>query len=147
MAGGVDDETGAAGGSGDDVRATRCARALIAAVKSIQIIDGADNATYSIFQATDQEFEAIFPGHGEDIEVVEDFVSRVGEKEAGGTLSKLWERPIHKRQAQGIQGTLYYDYKEKSKYLPKSKREIDRASGQINEAQRALYTKLRLAEI
>jgi hypothetical protein len=30
-------------------------------MKNIQIVDGAANATYSIFQATDQEFETIFP--------------------------------------------------------------------------------------
>jgi hypothetical protein len=115
-------------------------------VKNIQVIDGADNATYSIFQATDDEFETIFPGTGQDIEIVEDYVSRVGENEAIRTLSKLWERPIHKRQVHGIHGTLYYDYKEKSKYLPDSRREIDRALGQINEAERALYAKLRAGE-
>ncbi len=121
--------------------------ALTPAVRNIQIIDGADNATYSIFQATDQEFERIFPGPRQDIEVVEDFVSRIGEKGAGRTLSKLWERPIHKSVAQGIHGTLYYNYREKSKYLPLSKREIDRASGQLNEAQRTLYARLRAGEI
>ena len=30
-------------------------------MKNIQIIDGARNATFSIFQATDEAFEAIFP--------------------------------------------------------------------------------------
>jgi hypothetical protein len=67
----------------------------------------------------------------------------VGETEATTTLTKLWERPIHKRDVLGIHGTLFYDYKAKSKYLPQSKREIDRAYGQINEAERALYSKLR----
>jgi hypothetical protein len=115
-------------------------------MKNIQIIDGAQNATYSIFQATDQEFGAIFPGSGQDIEIIEDFVSRVGDNEALRSLSNLWERPIHKRDAHGIHGTLYYDYSGKSKYLPESKREIDRPEGQINEAERALYAKLRAAE-
>jgi hypothetical protein len=114
-------------------------------VKNIQIIDGADNATYSIFQATDEEFEAIFPGPGQDIEVVEEYVCRVGESEAGTTLAKLWERPIHKRDVQGLHGTLYFDCKEKSKYLPQSRREIDRAAGSINLAERALYARLRIA--
>jgi hypothetical protein len=116
-------------------------------VKNVQIIDGADNATYSIFQATDEEFATIFPGPGQDLEVVEDFVSRVGENEASSTLSPLWERPIHKRHALGIHGTLYYDYNERSKYLPESKREVDRATGQINEAQRALYARLRAGDL
>ncbi len=116
-------------------------------MKNIQIVDRAENATYSIFQATDEEFEKIFPGLGQDIEVVEDYVSRVGGDEADRILSKLWERPIHKRDAHGIHGTLYYDYKEKSKYLPESKREIDRVAGQINQAQQALYAKLRAREV
>ena len=115
-------------------------------VKNIQIIDGADNATYSIFQATDEEFVAIFPGSGQDLEVVEVYVERVGEDEAKTTLSRLWERPIHKRDVQGIHGTLYYDYKEKAKYLPKSRREVDRSAGQINESESALYERLRKTE-
>ncbi|MGB6775308.1 MAG: hypothetical protein WBE45_13075 [Terriglobales bacterium] len=115
----------------------------MATVKNIQIIDGADNATYSIFQATEDEFSTIFPCFGQDIEVVEDYVSRVGEDEASKTLSRLWERPIHKHDVNGIHSTLYYDYKEKAKYLPASKREIDRAAGQINESERALYARLR----
>ena len=41
-------------------------------MKNIQIIDGAVNATYNIFQATDDEFRQIFPESGQDLEVVED---------------------------------------------------------------------------
>ena len=114
-------------------------------MKNIQIIDGADNATYNIFQASDDEFAEIFPGSGQDIEVVEDYVRRVGEDEARKTLSKVWERPIYKHDVKGIHGTLYYDYKEKSKYLPESRREIDRRAG-LNEAERALYARLRGTE-
>lgn len=112
-------------------------------MKNIQIIDGAVNATYSMFQATEDEFSTIFPLPGQDIEVVEDYFSRVGEKKASKTLSKLWEKPIHKRDVNGIHGTLYYNYKENAKYLPESRREIDRAAGQINASERALYAKLR----
>lgn len=114
-------------------------------MKNIQIIDGADNATYNIFQATNDEFAEIFPGSGQDIEVVEDYVRRVGEDEARKTLSKVWERPIYKHDVKGIHGTLYYDYKEKARYLPESRREIDRRAG-LNEAERALYARLRDTE-
>lgn len=112
-------------------------------MKNIQIIDGADNATYSIFQAIEGEFRAIFPQPGQDLEIVEDYVDRVGEEEANNVLSRIWKRPIHKQDVQGIHGTLYYDYKAKAHNLPESKREIDRADGQINEAERALYARLR----
>ena len=112
-------------------------------MRNVQIIDGADNATYSIFQATDEEFATIFPQTGQDIEIVEDYIGRVGNDHASRTLSKLWERPIHKRDAEGIRGTLFYDYTEKAKYLPTSKREIDRDGRQLNDAQRVLYARLR----
>jgi hypothetical protein len=110
-------------------------------VKNIQIIGGAVNATFSIFQATDEEFKQIFPRKEQDLEIVEDYVGRAGETEATRTLTKIWERPIHKREVHGIHGTLYYNYRENAEYLPKSKREIDRSN--LNEAERALYAKLR----
>ncbi len=110
-------------------------------MKNVQVIDGAVNATFNIFQATDDEFAAIFPGPGQDIEVVEDYVSRVGQDEAGRTLSRMWERPIYKHDVQGIQGTLYYNWEEKTKYLPDSRREIDRS--RVNESERVLYARLR----
>jgi hypothetical protein len=112
-------------------------------VKNIQVIDGGVNATFNIFQATNHEFAAIFPGPGQDIEVIEDYLARVGEDEAAKTLSKIWERPIYKHDVKGIHGTLYYEWREKAKYLPKSRREIDRDPSGVNEAERALYARLR----
>lgn len=112
-------------------------------LKNIQIIDGAENATYSVYQSTKDEFASIFPMPGQDLELVEDFVSRVGELEASRTLAAIWERPIDKREAKGIQGTLYYDWQEKSHHLPISKREFDRDPEQLSAAQRVLYKRLR----
>jgi Domain of unknown function (DUF4279) len=51
-------------------------------LRNIQIIDGADNATFSIFQATNEEFRAIFSGLGQDMEISEDFANRVGRTQA-----------------------------------------------------------------
>jgi hypothetical protein len=112
-------------------------------VKNIQIIDGADNATYSIFQAADEEFAQIFPNSGQYLEIVEDYVARVGEDQAHQTLTRLWERPVYKQNVQGIHGTLFYDYKGKAKYLPESKREIDRVPGSINSFEREMNDNLR----
>ncbi|WLS08195.1 hypothetical protein Q9314_18790 [Shinella sumterensis] len=75
-------------------------------MKNIQIIDDADNATYSLFQATEAEFEAIFP-NGRDIELAEDLLDRLGEEMAGAVLAPIWSRPILKRDALGIHGTLF----------------------------------------
>lgn len=114
-------------------------------MKNIQIIDDAANATFSIFQATDSEFQAIFPAPGQDIELIGDLVIRLGEKEARRYLDPLWDRPIHKSHAQGIHGTLLYGARSRP-YIPSSKREVDRPSGDINAAQRALYRAIRAGD-
>ena len=105
-------------------------------MKNIQIIDGASNATFSIFQATDEEFAAIFPD-GTDMELSEDFFSRLGQEEAGRVIGPLWKRPILKRDAQGIHGTLFYDNADRE--IPVTKREVDWDPSSINSAQRALF--------
>lgn len=110
-------------------------------MKNIQIIDPSDNATFSIFQATDAEFEAIFPD-GRDMEIAEDFFDRLGEANARAVIEPIWERPILKRDALGIHGTIYYGWSERREYLPTSKREVDILDADpwaINEAQRRLF--------
>lgn len=107
-------------------------------MKNIQIIDGAVNATFSIFQATDEEFAEIFPGD-RDMEFSEDFHQRVGEQRARAILEPIWQRPILKRNANGIHGTLYYDWAKRRERLPSSKREVDWDDLAINEAQRLLF--------
>jgi hypothetical protein len=112
-------------------------------VKNIQVIDGALNATFSVFQATEQEFGLIFPGKGQDIEISEDFHSRVGTEKAEAVLNLIWSRPVLKRDAQGIHGTLYYDWADRRRYLPPTKREIDWDDAAINFAQRCLFARER----
>jgi hypothetical protein len=90
------------------------------AMKNIQVIDGAGNCTYSLFAATDEEFGEIFP-NGADIEFAEDFFDRVGD-EAGTTItSAIWKRPIEKKVALGIHGTLFYQLLQKKRYYPTRK--------------------------
>ena len=107
-------------------------------MKNIQIVDGAANATFSIFQATDEEFAVIFPD-GRDLELAEDLIERVGEQEAGRVLTPLWQRPVLKSDAMGIHGTLFYDAEQRREFLPSSRREVDWDEGFINEAQRSLH--------
>ncbi|WP_443969889.1 hypothetical protein [Sphingobium sp. CR28] len=111
-------------------------------MKNVQIIDGAVNATFSVFQATEDEFAAIFPD-GRDIELVEDLFERLGEEAAIAVLTPLWNRPILKRDALGIHGTLFYDNEYRRAHIPLSKREVDWDDGAINEAQRRLFAKKR----
>jgi len=114
-------------------------------LKNIQIIDRASNATFSVFQATEDEFSAIFPGEGQDIEFIEDFIARSGgDDQAGVILRSVWERPILKRDALGIHGTLYYEYEDRRQHLPATKREVDWGDeGAINSAQRRLFASKR----
>jgi hypothetical protein len=112
-------------------------------LKNIQIIDRADNATFSLFQATEEEFAAIFPGQGQDMELIDDFAERVGREQAERVLQPIWGRPILKRDAQGIHGTLYFEYADRRQYLPASKREVDWNPSSINADQRRLFASKR----
>jgi hypothetical protein len=112
-------------------------------LKNIQIIDDALNATFSVFQATEGEFAAIFPADGQDMEFIEDFIERCGGEQAGRILGPMWERPILKRDTQGIHGTLYYEYADRRQYLPATKREVDWDDHAINSAQRQLFASKR----
>jgi hypothetical protein len=69
------------------------------------------------------------------MELIEDFVERVGEEQAGRILRPIWERPILKRDAQGIHGTLYYEYADRRQYLPTTKREVDWDDSSIADAR------------
>ena len=112
-------------------------------MKNIQIIDRADNATFSLFQATEEEFAAIFPGEGQDMELIEDVIERVGQERATRILKPIWQRPVLKRDAQGIHGTLFYEYADRRQYVPASKREVDWDESSINAAQRQLFSSKR----
>lgn len=115
---------------------------ILQRMKNIQIIDGASNATFSLFQATDDEFMMMFP-NGSEMEIIEDVVARLGESEAGRVIAPLWNRPILKRDAVGIHGTLFYDAEHRREFLPASRREIDWPGGSINSAQREYFARQR----
>jgi len=109
-------------------------------MKNIQIIDGANNATFSIFQATAEEFVEIFPD-GRDMELAEDLFERLGQEKAAQILEPLWNRPILKSEIIGLHGTLYYD--NEHRLIPSSKREVDWDDHSINQAQRELFARHR----
>jgi len=112
-------------------------------MKNIQVFDRATNATFSIFQATDEEFAAIFPNPGQDMEFIEDFHERTSDDKIGSILSAIWERPILKRDAMGIHGSLFYEFADRKEFYPATKREVDWDARSINQAQRDLFAKHR----
>ncbi|HMO75242.1 MAG TPA: hypothetical protein PKD99_14165 [Sphingopyxis sp.] len=107
-------------------------------MKNVQIIDGAANATFSIFQATEEEYTAIFPD-GRDMELIEDLFARLGDDAAAQALNPIWNRPILKRDAVGIHGTLFYGNEQRC--IPSTKREVDWSDSAINPAQRELFAR------
>ena len=91
-------------------------------MKNIQIIDGAVNCVYDIFQATDEEFKAIFP-EGEDVAFIDEVYARGTKELLNKTFSAIWERRIPKIQAQGIHGLLFYQLESKKPYYSSRKDE------------------------
>ncbi len=91
-------------------------------MKNVQVIDGARNCTYDVFAASEEDFHLIFPGEGQDVEFIEDFIDRVGEHVANGVTKRLWSSRVDKKRVAGIHGTLFYELDFKKKFYP-SKRE------------------------
>ena len=73
------------------------------------------------------------------MELIEDFLARTTEVEASAILGRLWKRPILKRDAQGIHGTLYCEWSDRRHLLPGTTREVDWNDRSVNEAQRRLF--------
>lgn len=88
---------------------------------NIQIIDGADNCTYDVFEISADGFREIFPREGQDIEFVDEFVSRVGERHAGNILNDLWKHRANKKNIEGIHGTLFFELEKKKAFYPTKK--------------------------
>lgn len=86
-------------------------------MKNIQIIDGATNCVYDIFQATDEEFALIFPA-GQDIAFIDEVYTRANEKQLDAAFTSIWARRIPKIQAHGIHGTLFYQLESKKSFYP-----------------------------
>jgi hypothetical protein len=109
-------------------------------MKNIQVIDGAQNCTFSIFQATDEEFLLIFPEPGQDIQYAEDLGKLPHQEEIFRALYAIWERPIRKQDVYGIHGTLFYELERYKQWYPE-KREDAVTPSAINAAQRKLFSR------
>ncbi|HVJ53282.1 MAG TPA: hypothetical protein VM689_12520 [Aliidongia sp.] len=97
--------------------------------RNIQVISSARNCTFSVFRAMPQEFTALFPMPGQDIELAEDVFDRLGIAQSVPLLTPIWTRPIAKADVLGIHGTLFFDFQHRRVHIPASKRERDREGG------------------
>jgi len=105
---------------------------------NIQVIDGAANCTFSLFQATDDEFELLLPEPRQDIQYAEDLARLPQQDEVASALQRIWQRPIRKQDVQGIHGTLFYQL-QRYKHTYREKREEAVHRSAINSAQRRLF--------
>lgn len=107
-------------------------------MKNIQVIDGASNCTFSIFEATEEEFARLFPEAEQEIQFSDDLANLSEQDEVSAALKRIWERPIRKRDVQGIHGTLFHNLGHYKRHY-REKREDGVDPGSVNAAQRRLF--------
>jgi hypothetical protein len=93
-------------------------------MKNIQVIDGATNCAFSVYQISEECFYLIFPGERQNIEFIDDLILRLGEQRAGEILTPVWQNRVEKENIIGLHGTLFFEMEFKKKYYP-NKRESD----------------------
>ena len=86
-------------------------------MRNIQVIEGAANATYDIFAATDEEFGIIFPP-GQNVAFFSEVVAQLDQETLGSLFPSLWQRRVPKAEVQGIHGMLFVELDGKKIYYP-----------------------------
>ena len=86
-------------------------------MKNIQVFDGADNAVYDIFSATDEEFGLIFPD-GTDVAFIDEVYQTHPSPTLDVAFAEIWKRRVPKCEAMGIHGMLFYECEHKKVYYP-----------------------------
>ncbi len=84
---------------------------------NIQVIDGASNAVYDVFEASDDDFMLIFP-EGQDIAFIDEVMERGNPSALDAAFERIWRKRIRKRDALGIHGLLFYGMEHKRPYYP-----------------------------
>lgn len=102
-----------------------CAFAARRQMKTVLIVDGADNCAYDFFGASDGLFRIIFPEEGQDIEFIEDLLDRESEDYLEPLFRAMWANPIHKKHVNGIDGILFYELHSRKKKFYPNKRDSD----------------------
>jgi hypothetical protein len=86
-------------------------------MKNIQVFDGALNAVYDIFEATDEEFSLIFPP-ATDVAFIDEVYGRHAREMLGAVFTAIWKRRVPKKDAMGIHGLLFYGSEDKKVFYP-----------------------------
>jgi hypothetical protein len=91
-------------------------------MRNIQVFDGALNAVYDIFAATEAEFALIFP-EGQNVAFIDEVMARGPTKPLDEAFSRIWMRRVKKSEAMGIHGLIFYELAHKKAYYPTRKDE------------------------
>lgn len=87
-------------------------------MKNVQIIDGAENCSFSICAIPEREFQRLFPGENQDVEFIEDSVERLGEGAVGSIMKLAKQEVLNKAEVKGIHGTLFIGLPERRAFYP-----------------------------
>ena len=91
-------------------------------MKNIQVIDGAQNCVYDIFAATDEEFAMISTRNRHCLYC--EIYANGDNSLLDAAFENIWQRPIKKAEAEGIQGTIFYELEYKKVYYP-TRRDVE----------------------
>lgn len=72
-------------------------------MKNIQVIDGAINSTFDIFEIDDEKFSVLFPNNT-DLSFLEDYPDLMNDRYF---WSLIFSRKVDKKEVTGIHGTLH----------------------------------------
>jgi hypothetical protein len=106
-------------------------------MKNIQIIDRAENGSFSIYTTPDHIFQQLFPQSGQDVEFLEDVIDRIGKKKTGELIKYTWNSRQEKSEVQGIHGTLFMDMNNRKVFYP-NKKESDLDNPEIQKNIRGI---------
>lgn len=87
-------------------------------MKNVQIIDNAVNTEYAIYKVSEAVFKFLFPNDGQNIEFIEDVISRSGVELTSKMINNIWNCKVTKSEVKGLHGTLFYGLIEKKKFYP-----------------------------
>jgi hypothetical protein len=93
-------------------------------MKNIQVIDSAQNCSFSIYSVGEEDYRLIFSQPGQNVEFIEDLAKRVGSRRAGEIVMRATATRLDKADIAGLHGTLFIGMANRRAWYP-NKRESD----------------------
>ena len=98
-------------------------------MKNIQVVDGANNSIFEVYQVSDGIFEIVFPD-GNDVAFIGDVETLLEDEYSNDFWQVLYQNKVNKKEILGIHGTLHLTGSNcLKKYFPSLKEEEVRKDG------------------